>query len=108
MCFSPKILLEPVSPWNKSRKTPEHLLGQKHCTLTPHVKAADFISLIFYPKMLRCCQRSVLHRSVTLPRIAGKTTKPMCRACYWVGWRGRRLIRMGKSVRIRTLEPEGM
>jgi hypothetical protein len=67
MCFSPNILLEPVSPGNKSRKIPEHLLSQKHCTLTPHVKAADFTSLIFYPGMLRCCERSVLRCSVTLP-----------------------------------------
>jgi hypothetical protein len=83
--FLPKLLLEPVSPGHKSRKIPEHLLSRKHCTLTPHVKAADFTSLIFYPGMLRCCERSVLHCSVTLPRIAGKTTKPICRACYW-GW----------------------
>jgi hypothetical protein len=47
MCFSPNILLEPVSPGNKSRKIPEHL-AVKHCTLTPHVKAADFTSLIFW------------------------------------------------------------
>jgi cytochrome c len=57
---------------NKSRKFPEHLLSQKHCTLTPHVKAADFASPFFYPRMLRCCEQDVLQCSVALPRKAGK------------------------------------
>jgi hypothetical protein len=52
MCFSPNILLEPVSPGNKSRKFPEHLVAGKHCTLTLHVKAADFASPFFYPQTL--------------------------------------------------------
>jgi hypothetical protein len=52
---------------NKSRKFPEHLLEQKHCTLTLHVKAADFASRFFCPRMLRCCERDVLQCSVTLP-----------------------------------------
>jgi hypothetical protein len=72
MCFSPNILLEPVSPGNKSRKFPEHLLGRKHCTLTPHVKAADFASPFFYPRTLRCCEQDVLQCSVTLPGNKGK------------------------------------
>jgi len=57
MGFSPNIELEPVSPGNKSRKFPEHLLSRKHCTLTLNVKTADFSSLIFYPGMLRCCEQ---------------------------------------------------
>jgi hypothetical protein len=47
MCFSPNILLEPVSVREQSRKFPEHLLKQKHCTLTLHVKAADFATRFF-------------------------------------------------------------
>jgi hypothetical protein len=43
-------LLEPVSPGDKSRKIPEHPFAGKHCTLTLHVKAADFRSPIFYSK----------------------------------------------------------
>jgi hypothetical protein len=70
--FLPNILLEPVSPGNTSRKIPEHLLKQKHCTLTPHVKAADFAFPFFYPRMLRCCEQDVLQCSVKLPRKTGK------------------------------------
>jgi hypothetical protein len=58
---------------NKSRKFPEHLLKQKHCTLTLHVKAADFASPFFYPRMLRCCEQDVLQCSVTLPEIQENT-----------------------------------
>jgi hypothetical protein len=60
MCFSPNILLEPVSVRDKSRKFPEHLLKRKHCTLTPHVKAADFASPFFYPRMLRRCEQGLV------------------------------------------------
>jgi hypothetical protein len=72
MCFSPNILLEPVSPGNKSRKFPEHLLTGKHCTLTLHVKAASLASPFIYPRMLRCSEQGVLQCSVTQPRNAGK------------------------------------
>ena len=52
-CVSPQTsLLEPVSPGNKSRKFPEHLLTGKHCTLTLHVKAASFASPFF---IRGCC-----------------------------------------------------
>jgi hypothetical protein len=72
MCFSPNILLEPVSVREQSRKFPEHLLGRKHCTLTLHVKAADFAPPFFYPHMLRCYERDLLQCSVTLSRNTGK------------------------------------
>jgi hypothetical protein len=51
---------------------PEHLLERKHCTLTPHVKAAISPLDFFIPRMLRCCEQDVLQCSVTLPRNAGK------------------------------------
>jgi hypothetical protein len=47
MCFSPNNLLEPVGSGTNPVKIPEHLLERKHCTLTPHVKAADFASPFF-------------------------------------------------------------
>src|ERR1700712_419513 len=65
MCFSPNILLEPVA----REQIPQHLLGRKHCTLTLHVKAADFASPFFYPRDVRCCERDVLQCSVTPARI---------------------------------------
>jgi hypothetical protein len=77
MCFSPNILLEPVSLGNKSRKIPEHLLGRKHCMLTPHVKAGDFASPFFYPRMLRCCEQDVLQCSVTPAEPQEKTAIPI-------------------------------
>jgi hypothetical protein len=72
MCFSPNILLEPVSVRDQIPQIPEHLLKQKHCTLTLNVKAADFAPPFFYPHMLRCCERDLLQCSVTLPRNTGK------------------------------------
>jgi len=66
MCFSQTSCLSRCRFGNKSRKFPEHLLKQKHCTLTLHVKAADFASPFFYPRMLCCCEQDVLQCSVTL------------------------------------------
>jgi cytochrome c len=69
-------VLEPVSPGIKSRKFPEHLVAGKHCTLTLHVKAADFSSPIFYPNMQCCCEQNVLQCSVTLPQENNATGLP--------------------------------
>jgi hypothetical protein len=52
-------------------RIPEHLVGWKHCTLTLHVKAADFASPSFYPRMLRCCEQDVLQCS----EVPGKQPK---------------------------------
>jgi cytochrome c len=90
---------------NKSRKFPEHLLERKHCTLTLHVKAADFASPFFYPRMLRCCKQDVLQCSVTLPRNAGKTPQPVCRACYWTGM-GKCVTRSARETEKRTNRKE--
>jgi cytochrome c len=57
---------------NKSRKFPEHLLKQKHCTLTPHVKLLISPLHFFYSRVLRCCEPGVLQCSVTPPQNAGK------------------------------------
>jgi hypothetical protein len=55
MCFSPGRLALAVGPaW------------QKHCTLTPHVKAADFAPL-FFITILQGCEHDVLQCSVTPP-----------------------------------------
>jgi cytochrome c len=95
------------SPGNKSRKIPEHLLSQKHCTLTPHVKAADFASLFFYPWEAALLRTGCVAMQRELPRIAGKTTQPVCRACYWVGTaQMRRRIRAGKANRKRMNRKE--
>jgi hypothetical protein len=54
--------------------------------------------------MLRCCEQDVLQCSVTLTRIVGKTTQPVCHACYWVETaQTRRPIHTEKRN-----EPEGM
>jgi hypothetical protein len=46
-------LLDPVSV----REQIPQISETSSCTLTPHVKAADFASPFFYPRMLRCCEQ---------------------------------------------------
>jgi cytochrome c len=102
---SPNILLEPASPGNP-QKSPEHLVARKHCTLTPHVKAADFSLSNFLSAVRKMrtdaalLRRSVLQCSVTLTQIAAKTTKPVCPPCYWVGCEACRRSPAGKAKRL--------
>ena len=46
----------------------------KHCTLTPHVKAADFASLTFYPRMRAAANRTCCNAAY-IPRTCRKNTK---------------------------------
>jgi len=62
---SPNILLEPVSPGTNSLKSPEHLsVAGKHCTLTLHVKAADFRLSNFCPPFKKMRTDAALLRTV--------------------------------------------
>jgi cytochrome c len=58
MCFSQTSCLSRCRFGNKSRKFPEHLLEQKHCTLTLYVKAADFALRFFYPRYCAIANRT--------------------------------------------------
>jgi cytochrome c len=59
--------------------------------------------------MLRCCEQDVLQCSVTLARIVGKTTQPVCHACYWVGTaQMRRPIHTEKETNRKGCEMRGV
>jgi hypothetical protein len=112
---SPNILLEPASPGNKFAKSPEYLsVAGKHCTLTLHVKAADFRLSNFLSAVRKMGADTALLRTecVAMQRDAAPRIVPVTESekqensetnlpsmlLGW-GWRRRHPIRAGKANR---------
>jgi hypothetical protein len=74
---------------NKSRRIPEHLLGRKHCTLTPHVKAADFRLSIFLSAGCWAAANSCVAMQRDVALICWKNNATILPRMLWV-WNGKK------------------
>jgi hypothetical protein len=68
----------------------------KHCTLTPHVKAADFTSLIFLSEDAALLRTECVAMQRTRRRIAGKNSETNL-ASMLLGWDGKGAARSARK-----------